>query len=348
MGALLSPTSDNFVQKTLGAELLAGATTVTLNNVTSIPNLPGVFIVDRIDTNDVETPTKREVISYAGVSGSTLTGLTRNADGSGSDQTHAINGIVEFGPDILWAQSIYDALSKVIAVSTGLLDVTKVVDLATAQTLTNKTLTSPVIRAYDGWIDANETWTYASANTITVPSGAASKYKKGDFIKWTQTTVKYGTIQSVADTVLTIMVNTDFVVTNAAISANYYSHEANPIGHPIWYACVAPTFANIDNGSGGQPTVAFFRQAIIGNKVYMQLKGNGTKAGSGSSFYFTPPIARVLTNNYQVEGSCTSSSGEVGVISSADNPSVVFFIFSGSIADNVVIAGFGMHASYEF
>jgi len=145
MGALLSPTSDNFVQKTLGAQLLAGATTVTLNNTTNIPNLPGAFIVDRIDTNSVETPSTREVITYTGVSGSTLTGLARNADGSGSDQAHAINAIVEFGPDVLWAQSVYDAITKVVVASTGLLDTTKVVDLATAQTLTTKTLTSPTV-----------------------------------------------------------------------------------------------------------------------------------------------------------------------------------------------------------
>jgi hypothetical protein len=143
MGALLSPTGDNFVQKTLGAELLAGATTVTLNNTTNIPNLPGAFIVDRIDTNDVETPNAREVITYTGVSGSTLTGLTRNADGSGSDQTHAINAIVEFGPDVMWAQSVYDAISATVAPSTGLLDTTKVADLNTAQTLSHKTLSAP-------------------------------------------------------------------------------------------------------------------------------------------------------------------------------------------------------------
>lgn len=37
----------------------------------------------------------------------------------------------------------------------------------------------------DGWISAGETWTYASATTITVPSGAASKYQKEDWIKIT-------------------------------------------------------------------------------------------------------------------------------------------------------------------
>lgn len=143
--ALLASTTANFVQKTLGAQLLSGATTMTLGNVTNIPNLPGVCVVDRINSSDVETPSSREVIKYAGTSGSTLIGLTRNADGSGSDQDHAINAIVEFVPDVLWADSVYDALTETVVASTGALDTTKVADLTTSQTLTNKTLTSPVL-----------------------------------------------------------------------------------------------------------------------------------------------------------------------------------------------------------
>jgi len=87
----------------------------------------------------------------------------------------------------------------------------------------------------DGWTPADATWTYASASTITVPSGAASIYQKGDRIKWTQTTVKYGVIVAVADTLLTIAVNTDYTVANAAISANYFSHQANPLGYPGFF-----------------------------------------------------------------------------------------------------------------
>lgn len=144
--ALRYPTTANFIQKTLGAQLLAGATAAaTLNNVTSIQNKPGVMIIDRVDANNVETPTKREVIQYTATSGSTVTTLTRNADASGTDQDHAVGAIVEFGPDILWAQSVIDGLTQVIAPATGLLDTTKVVDLTTAQTLTNKILTAPSI-----------------------------------------------------------------------------------------------------------------------------------------------------------------------------------------------------------
>jgi len=107
--SLIYPTSKNAVQKTLAAALLEGATTsVTLNNVTGIQNKAGIFVVDRVDANGVATPSKREYISFTGVSGSTLTGLTRNADEGGSDQDHAVGAIVEFVSDVLQQQALID------------------------------------------------------------------------------------------------------------------------------------------------------------------------------------------------------------------------------------------------
>lgn len=139
MSALRSVPSQNFIQKTLDAQLLTGVTaSVTINNVTGIQNLPGVFIVDRVDTNNVETPSKRETVGYTAVSGSTLTTLTRGLAGS-TDQDHAVGAIVEFVPDVVWAQSVYDAISQVVTPSTGLLDTSKVPS-ATGATLTGLTL----------------------------------------------------------------------------------------------------------------------------------------------------------------------------------------------------------------
>lgn len=137
--ALRYPTSQNFVQKTLGAALLSGVTAAaTLNNLTGIQNKRGVFIVDRIDSNGVETPSKREVVAFTATSGLTVTSLTRNADSSGTDQDHAVGAIVEFGPDILWAQSVIDGLSEVLDPNTGLVDATKVLTPSSTSTVTNK------------------------------------------------------------------------------------------------------------------------------------------------------------------------------------------------------------------
>jgi hypothetical protein len=161
---LLYPTSKNAVQKTLDAQLLAGVTaSVTLNNVVGIQNKAGVFVVDRVDANGTPTPNKREYIKFTGVSGSTLTTLTRNADGGGTDQDHAVGAIVEFVSDILQEQAIIDGLLNVITTA-GALDTTKVIDLTTAQTLTNKTLTAPVI---NGAITGDAISTGATINTGT-------------------------------------------------------------------------------------------------------------------------------------------------------------------------------------
>ena len=115
--------------------------------------------------------------------------------------------------------------------STGITSTNKV-------TLTNKTLTSPIFQGtVDGWVSANETWTFSSADgatgIITVPSGAASKYNVRDRIKLTQTTVKYGIVTVVADTALTVYFGTDYTLANAAISANFYSHSSSPVGFPL-------------------------------------------------------------------------------------------------------------------
>ena len=103
------PPESNAIQKTLDSALLTGITaSMTLNNVTDIQDKAGVCVVDAVDANGVATPTKREYIIFTGVSGSTLTGLTRNADGGGSDQDHAVGAIVQFVPDVLAQQAIID------------------------------------------------------------------------------------------------------------------------------------------------------------------------------------------------------------------------------------------------
>ena len=123
---LIYPTTSDFLQKTLGAQLDEGVTaSATLNNVTGIQNLKGVMIVDRVDGNGTATPNKVEVITFTGTSGSTVTSLTRGLAGT-TDQDHAINAVVEFGPDIVWAQAVMDGLGQLLT-SAGVLDTTKVV-----------------------------------------------------------------------------------------------------------------------------------------------------------------------------------------------------------------------------
>jgi len=86
---------------------------------------------------------------------------------------------------------------------------------------------------FDDWKEVDDTWTYASATTITVPSGAASLYQVGDKIKITQTTDKFFYISAVADTVLTVNGAGLYTVADAAITAKSYSRAHQPFGFPI-------------------------------------------------------------------------------------------------------------------
>lgn len=129
MGIYSAP-DQNSIQKQLDATLTAGATSLTLNEDISAllskvsATNPIELVVDRVDSNGNVTPTKREYLTATTVSGAVLSGLTRNADGSGSDQEHAVGAIVEFVPGVLWAESI-----RANAISSDSTD-----------TLTNKTI----------------------------------------------------------------------------------------------------------------------------------------------------------------------------------------------------------------
>lgn len=120
MAKLLAAPTKNAVQKTLAAQLLSTATTgdpITFDDVDGIPNLPGVLVINRVNSSGTATPSSREYIEYSGTSGTTVLITTRNVDGSNAALTHAVGSIVEFIPDVTWADRIYDALASLIDVS---------------------------------------------------------------------------------------------------------------------------------------------------------------------------------------------------------------------------------------
>lgn len=173
--------------------------------------------------------------------------------------------------------------------------------------------------ASTGWIPAGETWTYASASTITVASGAASRYQKGDKIKWTQTGVRYGYIIAVADTLLTIAVNTDHVVANAAISANYVSRMPSPIGFPAYFN-YTPT---IQPQNGAYTTItAAMVYSIANGKAHCDITVSVSNKGTATGYMriITPLTAsfagagqgqEVAATGYMCQTSITATSPNI-------------------------------------
>lgn len=105
-----TPTQNN-LQYTLNAQIAAGDTSLTLNtSVTGIVQAPGVLVVDRISSSGSATPTVREYISFTGVSGSSITGLTRGLAGS-TAQAHQVGAVVEFVPDVVQQMQYYSVFT---------------------------------------------------------------------------------------------------------------------------------------------------------------------------------------------------------------------------------------------
>lgn len=234
-------------------------------------------------------------------------------------------------------------------------DVMPMVDDPAGTPVTKKvTLTN--LGIVDGWIPSGDSWAYASTSTITVPSGAASLYQKGDRIKFTQTTVKYFVIVAVADTVLTLFGGTDYTVANAAISAISYSHKENPLGYPDWFACAAPTYtvSNIDDGAGGQPTTNKCRARVSGKTAFVSLQGNGTKATTNNFFDFQmttfPPI---LTSSYNSRHCIGGAHLNINSVESSVNvfffggDSHIYIVRDANMTDNHTIADFSINVNYE-
>ena len=139
----------------------------------------------------------------------------------------------------------------------------------------------------DGWLPVSSTWTYASATTINVPSGAAAIYAPFDKVKFTQhSVVKTGYVYPVSDTQLLFYAGSDFAIEDTAtypISAAYYSHQASPIGFTHWYNWT-PTLTRLS----GYDLARF---SIIGKTATIHFKTvNRTVTGAGTvvvAFPFT-------------------------------------------------------------
>lgn len=143
-----------------------------------------------------------------------------------------------------------------------------------------------------GWSAITDSWSYASASTITVPSGAASYYQKGDKLKFSNTGTKYVNIISVADTVLTVTGGTDYTVANSAISDIYISRADKPFGWPTHFNW-SPTLT----GFSSDPTSTRYLFQIINAYCIVNVRQGGTGTSNATSYTMTAPITAATVSN---------------------------------------------------
>lgn len=150
----------------------------------------------------------------------------------------------------------------------------------------------------DGWTDDTAaTWTRTADQTFTVTGDRTAVFQKGTRLKWTQTTVKYGVVVASSHaggtTTVTIATTTDYVLTAAAISANYYSYEASPQGYPGWFNYAMSWTSTGTAPAFGTSTVTT-RFAVVGPlcMVCVNITFAGATFGTGD-YRFSVPISGV-------------------------------------------------------
>ncbi len=186
-----------------------------------------------------------------------------------------------------------------------------------------------------GWTAGVGTWTYASATSITIPSGGASLYAVGDRIKLTQTTVKYFYVISVADTALGITGGTDYTFTNAAVTLPYFSHMLSPVGFPNRFA-YSPTISFTAGTAPNTVSSGTYYFSLTGKTCTVSTYTVYTNAGS------TVTAALISLPITHASGA-QASYGHLGV-STTPNPTVSDIstnlrLFCTSSSANRMIAG---------
>jgi len=113
---------------------------------------------------------------------------------------------------------------------------------ASSKTLTNKTLTSPVIQAYGGYMPIGHTCTYASSDdptyTFTIAGfDATTLLSPGMKIYLTDSGDQYFFVTKVVfddpGSTITVYGGTDYDLSTGAITNPFYSTEKAPLGFPL-------------------------------------------------------------------------------------------------------------------
>jgi hypothetical protein len=150
---------------------------------------------------------------------------------------------------------------------------------------------------------------FASASTFTIAGvDRTATFTPGTRLKFTNSTVKFAVVVSSAfavDTTVTIAVNTDYVIANAAISSPFFSYQGNPQGYPGWF-----NFTSVLTGWAATPTLSRFVFAVNGRLCSIDMRATGTSNSTGTSC--TAPIACATTADGQAQNIGPSTGADNG------------------------------------
>ena len=208
---------------------------------------------------------------------------------------------------------------------------------------------------FDGWVNPKETWTYASATTVTVSGDLTTKYQIGDRVRLKQGAgYKYYYVTAVSysapNTTITLFGGSDYTVANSAITDNYYSKAANPQGFPEWFNFTLS--ATWTNGPTSTTDVARFK--IIGRTLTFIWSRKGTANASNSTgLTVALPVAKAAAT--EISGAFSGCPVTMYLNTSGSSGGEIFSAGSTYSNQNTIYANWvaakptvlGMRAEYE-
>lgn len=177
-----------------------------------------------------------------------------------------------------------------------LIDLQKQINSVRTQLNQLMTLERPQSSGSNGWLKITDgLWSYASATTITVPSGAASIYDVGDQVRLKQGgAYKYFYVITVADTLLTVTGGSNYSVADAAITDAAFS-KGGGVGYPGWFNWT-PTYSASGSMTYTNVTTSLAIFTISRRILILRLLFSGTTGGTASNFIkITAPVPISVT-----------------------------------------------------
>lgn len=179
----------------------------------------------------------------------------------------------------------------------------------TGGTISSAVVNNPTVgQDWNGYVTASDTWVYASASTFTI-SGVdrTAIFTTGTKLKFTNSGTKYAVVASSSfstNTTVTIIVNTDYTIANAAISAPQYSYMEHPADFPSGFN-YTPT------GIASSNVTLTGRYSIIGRRCFVKFKC----VFAGAITFTTMPTLPIAASA-SIVGSAFNPSGVGGYLDS--------------------------------
>lgn len=313
------PSLDENISSTLSSGITDVATSMDVADASKIVS-PCYLVVDRVDSaGTLKATSLWEYFKVTNVAGNTLT-ITR-AQGGSTGQAHSSGAVVEAVVTSTMFEDWYNVLNpehdsagghvitgtmtiagmnlaSVATIAVGSFNRVNVVTYLNASGASISGLFPAAASAIgtDGWTTSDDTWVYATASTFTITGvNRTAIYTKGTKIKWTQSTAKYGVVVSSAfgtDTTVTIAVNTDHVIANAAITSPFYSYQNMPADYPARFN-FTPTYSSGGGAFTNAPTLNEANFAVVGGKwvhYFVKITYNATSGGSGDTLIQSLPF----------------------------------------------------------